>query len=159
MREPTNATALKFQGQLELIGLKGKVVEFEETTRTAADAAAAIGCEVGAIVKSLIFQTEDSRQAVVVYTSGSNRVDVAKIETLVNEPIGKADADFVREVTGYAIGGVPPFGFEPLALTFMDEDLNRNEEIWAAAGTPNAVFPLTPRELLNHTKARVVKVA
>lgn len=159
MREPLNATALKFQGQLELMGLKGKVVEFEETTRTAADAAIAIGCEVGAIVKSLIFQTEDSRQAVVVYTSGSNRVDVAKIETLVNEPIGKADADLVREVTGYAIGGVPPFGFEPLPLTFMDEDLNQYAEIWAAAGTPNAVFPLTPHELLNHTKARVVKVA
>ncbi|MEX1071594.1 MAG: YbaK/EbsC family protein [Anaerolineales bacterium] len=159
MREPTNPTALKFQGQLELMALEGKVVEFEQTTQTAADAAAAIGCDVGQIVKSLIFKTEDTNKPVLVFTSGSNRVDVAKVEALVDEALDKADADFVREVTGYAIGGVPPFGFEPLELTFMDEDLNGHEEIWAAAGTPNAVFPLTPQELLNHTKARVVKVA
>lgn len=158
MRTPTNPTALKFQEMLREMGLKGEVVEFEQTTRTAADAAAAIGCAVEQIVKSLIFKTKDSGQAVLVFTSGANRVDEARIATLVGEALGKADADFVRQVTGYAIGGVPPFGFQHPAHTFIDQDLLMHAEIWAAAGTPNAVFPLTGDELQANVGGKVVEV-
>ena len=140
------------------MGLSGQIVEFEETTRTAADAAAAIGCTLGQIVKSIIFRAHPSGQAVLVLTSGSNRVDEKIVEAIVGEKLGKADADFVRAATGYAIGGVPPFGYQHLAHTYLDEDLLQYKEIWAAAGTPNAVFPLTPAELLQHTKALVIRV-
>jgi prolyl-tRNA editing enzyme YbaK/EbsC (Cys-tRNA(Pro) deacylase) len=158
MRPPTNATAIKFQEQLKQLGLSGQVVEFEQTTRTAVDAAAAIGCEVGAIVKSLIFKTELSGQAVLVLTSGSNRVSEPYVESLVDDKLGKADADFVRSATGYAIGGVPPFGYSALPHVFIDEALLGYETIWAAAGTPNAVFPLTPADLQPLTGAKAIKV-
>lgn len=159
MREPTNPTAIKFQELLQQLGLTGRVVEFEQTTKTAADAAAAIGCSVGQIVKSLIFRAESNGAAVVVFTSGANRVDEARVEALTGEKLGKADADFVRTATGYAIGGVPPFGYAHPAHTLVDEDLLMYEEIWAAAGTPHAVFPLLPGELLAHTGAKPAKVA
>jgi prolyl-tRNA editing enzyme YbaK/EbsC (Cys-tRNA(Pro) deacylase) len=158
MRPPTNPTAIKFQGTLKPLGLSGQVVEFEQTTRTAADAAAAIGCEVGAIVKSIIFKTKHSGQAVLVLTSGSNRVSEPIVESLVGEALGKADADFVRAATGFAIGGVPPFGYARLKHTYIDEALMHFETIWAAAGTPNAVFPLTPAELIMMTEAQAIKV-
>ncbi len=159
MRKPTNATAIKFQEQLKEMGLSGEVVEFEETTRTAADAAAAIGCAVGQIVKSLIFKAHPSGQAVLVLTSGANRVDEKLVEATIGEKLSKADADFVRTATGYAIGGVPPFGYQHLEHTYLDEDLLHYEEVWAAAGTPNAVFPLKPGELLQHTKAKTMRVS
>jgi len=159
VRTPSNPTALKFQELLKTLGMQGEVVEFEGTTRTAADAAAAIGCEVGQIVKSLIFRAQPSGEAVLVLTSGANRVDEAHVGALIGETLGKADAEFVRAHTGYAIGGVPPFGYKNLEHTFMDEDLLKYEEIWAAAGTPNAVFPLKPAELLQQVSAKVVKVA
>jgi len=158
MRPPTNPTAIAFQETIKQLDLSGRVVEFDQTTRTAADAAAAIGCEVGAIVKSIIFQTSDSRQAVVVYTSGSNRVSEPLVESLVGEKLGKADADFVRSTTGFAIGGVPPFGYSKLAHTYIDESLLGYETVWAAAGTPNAVFPLAPADLQRLTGATVIKV-
>jgi prolyl-tRNA editing enzyme YbaK/EbsC (Cys-tRNA(Pro) deacylase) len=158
MRPPTNATAIKFQELLQQLGLEGQVVEFEQTTKTAADAAAAIGCSVGQIVKSLIFRNADGA-AVVVYTSGANRVDEAKVEALTGQKPGKADADFVRAATGYAIGGVPPFGYQHPPHTYVDEALLMYDEIWAAAGTPYAVFPLRPGELLAHTGAKPAKVA
>jgi len=159
MRPPTSPTAIKFQAQLKQLGLSGQVVEFEQTTRTAADAAAAIGCEVGQIVKSLIFQSHPSGQAVLVLTSGSNRVSELLVERIVGEKLGKADADFVRTATGYAIGGVPPFGFKQLQHTYIDESLLGCEIIWAAAGTPNAVFPLKPADLQRLTGAQAIKVA
>jgi len=159
MRLPTNPTALKFQEYLKQLGLNGQVVEFSETTRTAADAAAAIGCDIGQIVKSLVFKTRDSHRAVLVYTSGAHRVDEARIEAVVGEKLGKADAEFVRSVTGYAIGGVPPFGFAPQQHTYIDEALLSYETIWAAAGTPNAVFPLRPAQLVQHSRARPLAVA
>jgi prolyl-tRNA editing enzyme YbaK/EbsC (Cys-tRNA(Pro) deacylase) len=158
MRPPTNPTAIKFQETLKQLSLSGRVVEFEQTTRTAADAAAAIGCEVGAIVKSIIFKTKHSGQAVLVLTSGSNRVSELIVESLVGEALGKADADFVRSATGFAIGGVPPFGYARLKHTYIDEALTGYETIWAAAGTPNAVFPLTPAELQRLTEAKAIKV-
>ena len=159
MQSPTNPTAIDFQNLLQRLGLPGQVVEFTETTRTAADAAAAIGCEVSQIVKSLIFKTEPSGQAVLVLTSGAKRVDEALVASLVGEKLAKADADFVRASTGFAIGGVPPFGFPPLAHTYLDQGLLAHQTLWAAAGTPNAVFPLRPAELAQHTGARVVAVA
>jgi prolyl-tRNA editing enzyme YbaK/EbsC (Cys-tRNA(Pro) deacylase) len=158
MRSPTNPTAIKFQETLEQLGLNGQVVEFEQTTRTAADAAAAIGCDVGQIVKSLIFKTKNSGQPVLVFTSGSNRVSEPLVESLVQEKLGKADADFVRTASGFAIGGVPPFGFPHPQHTYMDETLLKFATIWAAAGTPNAVFSLTPQELVQHSGAKLARV-
>jgi prolyl-tRNA editing enzyme YbaK/EbsC (Cys-tRNA(Pro) deacylase) len=159
MRSPTNPTAIKFQETLKQLGLSGQVVEFEQTTRTAADAAAAIGCDVGQIVKSLIFKTKNSGKPVLVFTSGSNRVSEPLVESLVDEKLGKADADFVRAATGYAIGGVPPFGFQHPQHTYIDDTLLGYQTIWAAAGTPNAVFPLTPQELVQHSGAKSAQVA
>ncbi|HEX9596500.1 MAG TPA: YbaK/EbsC family protein [Anaerolineales bacterium] len=159
MKPPSNPTAIAFQQLLTKLGLSGQVVEFSETTRTAADAAIAIGCDVGQIVKSLVFKTTDSHQAVVVYTSGAHRVDEARIEAVVGEKLGKADAEFVRAVTGYAIGGVPPFGYPPVQHTYVDESLLAYETIWAAGGTPNAVFALKPAELVQHSHGKVMAVA
>lgn len=150
-----NPTALKFQSDLAARGLSGQVVEFSATTRTAADAAAAIGCQVGQIVKSLIFKTQDTQQAILVLTSGANRVDEDRLRDLAGEPLAKADADFVRAWTGYAIGGVPPLGHATSMRVIMDRDLQAFPRIWAAAGTPSAVFPTTPGELARLTGAEV----
>jgi len=130
------------------------VVEFPAGTRTASDAAAAIGCGVGQIVKSLVFRAGSDGPAVLVLCSGANTVDTARLGLV------KADAEFVREVTGYAIGGVPPWGWAlPPARILIDPDLLAYDEIWAAAGTPRAVFPLTPAELLVRTGGEAVAVA
>jgi prolyl-tRNA editing enzyme YbaK/EbsC (Cys-tRNA(Pro) deacylase) len=134
------------------------VQTFPAGTRTAVDAANAIGVEVGQIVKSLVFRRE-SGAAVLVVASGSNRVDEGKVEALIGEAIGKADADFVRAQTGFAIGGVPPAGHARPIETIVDEDLLAFDEIWAAAGTPRDVFPLTPAELVAMTGGRVADVA
>lgn len=131
---------------------------FPEGTRTAVDAAAAVGCDVGQIVKSLVFRRE-SGTAVLVVASGSNRVDEKKVEALLGEPIGKADANFVREQTGFAIGGVPPAGHKNPVETIVDEDLLRYDEVWAAAGTPRDVFCTTPAEIVRLTGGRVADVA
>ena len=134
------------------------VSTFPEGTRTAVDAAAAIGCDVGQIVKSLVFRREGG-EPLLVLASGSNRVDEAKVAGLVGEAIGKADAAFVRGATGFAIGGVPPAGHVAAIETLVDEDLLAYDEVWAAAGTPRTVFPLTPAELLSLTDGRVAGVA
>ncbi|MBX3047577.1 MAG: YbaK/EbsC family protein [Anaerolineales bacterium] len=144
---------------MKRLDLSGQVVEFSQTTRTAADAAAAIGCEVGQIVKSLIFRVAPDGDAVLAFTSGANRVDEAKLRAAVGGELAKADADFVRQVTGYAIGGVAPFGYAHPAHTYIDEALFQYDQIWAAAGTPNAVFPLTAVELQQHTGGRRLQVA
>lgn len=134
------------------------VSTFPDGTRTAADAAAAIGCDVAQIAKSLVFRRAGGAPLLVV-ASGVNRVDEAKVAALVGEPIGKADAAFVRGATGFAIGGVPPAGHAQPIETLVDEDLLGHDEIWAAAGTPRTVFPLTPSELLAMTGGRVADVA
>ena len=127
-------------------------------TRTAADAAAAIGCDVAQIVKSLVFRKR-SGDALLVLVSGRNRVDEAKVGALVAEPIGKADAVFVRQATGFAIGGVPPAGHVEPIETLVDRDLLSLGELWAAAGTPQTVFPIAPEELVRVTGGRVADVA
>jgi prolyl-tRNA editing enzyme YbaK/EbsC (Cys-tRNA(Pro) deacylase) len=118
-----------------------------QSTRTAEDAARAVGCQVGQIVKSLVFQGKQSHQALLVATSGANRVNEKKIAGLISEPLSKADADFVRDKTGFAIGGVPPVAHAQPIRIFIDEDLLQYDEIWAAAGTPRALFKLTPQDL------------
>jgi Cys-tRNA(Pro) deacylase len=157
MREPQNPTAIKYQQLLDDLGIHTRVVEFEQATRTAQDAAEAIGCDVGQIVKSLIFRTE-SGQGVLVLTSGSNRVDEKRVRELLGETLGKADADFVRTATGYAIGGVPPFGHASQLTTYIDQDLLQYEAIWAAAGTPNAVFRLSPDEIVAHSAGQLAAI-
>jgi prolyl-tRNA editing enzyme YbaK/EbsC (Cys-tRNA(Pro) deacylase) len=151
-------SAQKVQNALLQFGLPLQVVELPASTRTAVDAANAVGCTVGQIVKSLVFQRKHSGTPVLILTSGANRVDEARIAALLGEPIGKANPDFVRQLTGFAIGGIPPLGHDTSLETLVDEDLLQFSEIWAAAGTPNAVFCLTPADLLKITAGRVVQV-
>lgn len=141
------------------MGLNVEVVEFGESTRSAKDAAAAIGCELGQIVKSLVFKTRKTERPVLILASGVNRVSEALIRDSLGEKLGKADAEFVRQSTGFAIGGVPPFGLANKLPIFIDEDLLKYSTLWAAAGTPNAVFELTPHELLEASEGIVRKVS
>jgi prolyl-tRNA editing enzyme YbaK/EbsC (Cys-tRNA(Pro) deacylase) len=150
MNQPLRPAAQRIQALLAERGYACRVVEFAETTRSSADAAAAIGCEVAQIAKSLVFRAKPSGRAVLVIASGANRV---------GEGLGKADAEFVRDRTGFAIGGVAPIGHATPPLTFIDEDLFRHETIWAAAGTPFSVFELTPAQLVDMTGGRVLKLA
>jgi prolyl-tRNA editing enzyme YbaK/EbsC (Cys-tRNA(Pro) deacylase) len=135
-----------------------KVIALEQSARTSAQAASAVGCKVDQIAKSLVFRGADSQRAVLVIASGANRVDEVKVAALIAEPVGRADADFVRQRTGFAIGGVAPVAHaEPLTI-LIDEDLMRWPEIWAAAGHPNTVFKLTPADLVRLTGGRVAAV-
>lgn len=147
----------RVQAALANFGLDLEVVELPDSTRTAPEAAAAIGCTVEQIVKSLIFKTK-SGKPMLITTSGGNRVNEKRIQEIIGEKIAKADADFVREVTGYPIGGVPPIAHLQRIETIIDEDLLQYPEIWAAAGTPNAVFRLDPAQLVRMTKGKVEKI-
>lgn len=158
MKPASHPAALRVQARLDALGHGHAIVEFEQTTRTAADAAAAIGCDVGQIVKTLVFRGATSGQAVIAMVSGANRADEQALAARVGEPIGKADADFVRATTGYAIGGVCPVGLPEAIHTFIDRDLMQYPEIWAAGGTPASVFRLTPAELVAMTRGTVVAV-
>jgi prolyl-tRNA editing enzyme YbaK/EbsC (Cys-tRNA(Pro) deacylase) len=153
-----SASAQKVQDSLAALGFTQQVVEHEQTTRTSAEAAAAIGCEVGQIAKSVIFKGKQSGKAILVIASGANRVDEKKLRALLGEKVDKPDADFVRAQTGFVIGGVPPLGHTQSLDTFIDESLLTYDAIWAAAGTPNAVFPLTPTELVSMTGGKVADI-
>ncbi|WP_243638060.1 YbaK/EbsC family protein [Rubrobacter taiwanensis] len=148
-------SAQRVQEELKSRGYPHRVVETEETTRSAEEAARAVGCGVGQIVKSLVFRGRDSGRPILILASGANRVDVAKIGKLAGEPVEKPDAKFVREHTGFAIGGVPPVGHPERLQTYIDEDLMRYGEVWAAGGTPNHVFRLAPNELADMTGGKV----
>ncbi len=158
MNKPLKPSAEKVQQAVLALGFDFTIVEFDNTTRTSADAAAAIGCTLGQIAKTLVFKTAVSQKPVLIIASGSNRVDEKTIARELGERIKKADADFVRESTGFAIGGVPPVGHPNPVTTLIDEDLFQYDEIWSAAGTPNAVFPLTPQELKTMTAGRVIPI-
>ena len=145
------SAAARVQAALSAAGLEAEVREFPASTRTAEEAAAAIGCAVAQIAKSLIFRGATSGRSVLVVASGANRVAEGKVAALIGEPLEKANAAFVRAMTGYAIGGVPPVGHEVPPVTVIDEELLQLDEIWAAAGTPNAVFALTPTDLATLT--------
>lgn len=151
-------SAQKVQDALLNLGMACIVMELPGSTRTVAEAAQAVGCQVGQIVKSLVFIGKESRRAVLVVASGSNRVDEIMLGRLLGEPIQKADADFVRDQTGYAIGGVPPVGLDSAVKTFIDVDLLAYQKVWAAAGTPHAVFELDPRMLERMTGGSVVTI-
>ncbi len=153
-----SASAQRVQDALNAHGVACQVVELPDSTRSAQEAAEAIGCRVEQIVKSLVFRGKQTDAAILVLTSGTNRVNEQRIKALVGEPIKKADADFVRQRTGFAIGGVAPIGHVESLSTYIDEDLLQFEEIWAAAGTPHAVFKLTPDDLLKIACGQVVSV-
>ncbi len=139
-------------------GVRPEFVELEATARSARDAAAALGCRVGQIVKSLVFRGADTGSPVLVLASGPNRVDKGRISAVLDGPIEKADAAFVRERAGFAIGGVPPLGHAETPVTFLDEDLLKEDEVWAAAGHTHVVFGLRPEELRRATAARAIRV-
>ena len=147
MKPAQHPTALRVAQLLRDAGIDSQVVQFEQTTRTSAEAAAAVGCEVAQIAKSIVFRGKRSGLAIVIVASGANRVSETKVEASVGEPLARADADFVREATGYAIGGVAPAGHSKPVKLLLDQDLRRFETIWAAAGTPFSGFPLTPDQL------------
>jgi prolyl-tRNA editing enzyme YbaK/EbsC (Cys-tRNA(Pro) deacylase) len=151
-------SAQRVQDALAALGMSLEVIELPASTRSAAEAAQAVGCTLGQIVKSLVFRTLDSDRPILIETSGSNRVDESVLCTLVGERIGKADADFVRQRTGFVIGGVPPVGHSEAIPTFIDQDLLQYTEVWAAAGTPNAVFRLAPGDLVRMTNGQVAKI-
>jgi prolyl-tRNA editing enzyme YbaK/EbsC (Cys-tRNA(Pro) deacylase) len=151
-------SARKVQDALTARGFALEVVELPQSTRTAAEAAAAVGCTVGQIVKSLVFRAAHSDRPVLVLASGANRVDESAVARLLGEPLAKADAAYVRARTGFVIGGVAPVGHAEPMVALIDEDLLQYGEIWAAAGTPNAVFRLTPAELVALTEGKVARV-
>jgi prolyl-tRNA editing enzyme YbaK/EbsC (Cys-tRNA(Pro) deacylase) len=151
-------TAQKVQDLLTSLGFTCNVIEFQESTRTAQEAAERAGCTLGQIIKSLIFKGKTTDKPILVLTSGANRVNEERISEYAGEPIGRADADFVRTVTGFAIGGVPPLGHAHKMETYLDEDLLQYITVWAAAGTPNAIFELTPNDLQKMADGKTVKI-
>ena len=152
------AAAERVRAAASALGLDVTVHVMPAATRTAEEAAAACGCAVGAIVKSLIFQGKDSGRAYLLLVSGANRVNEKAAAAALGEPIVRPGATFVREVTGYAIGGVPPCGHATRLVPYLDADLLQYETVWAAAGTPNAVFPVDPRKLRDATGGVVIDV-
>lgn len=159
MTNSLSESAQKVQSVLNKLGLTCQVIELPNSTRTAQEAAQAVGCEVGQIVKSLVFRTQTSRKPVLVLVSGSNRVNETRLAQHLGEPVVKAEADFVREESGFAIGGVPPVGHRHPMQTFIDQDLLQYEQVWAAAGTPHAVFRLQPGELPRLTGGMVITIS
>ena len=144
------------QDHLLKFGLKTEVVEFSESTKTAQEAADAIGCEIGQIVKSLVFRNKD--QGLLFLVSGKNNLNVDRVSRDLRIEIKKADADFVKEKTGFSIGGVPPVAHQTKLETYIDQDLLAYNEVWAAAGMPFAVFCLESRMLQPLTNGKIIKI-
>lgn len=151
-------SALAIQTKLQSLGFNNQVVELPGSARTAQEAADAIGCTVAQIAKSIIFCMKNTNAPLLVVASGINRINEKHIAEVVEDKLGKADAEFVREHTGFVIGGVAPFGHASEILTLIDEDLFQYDTIWAAAGHPKAVFQLTADELLQLTGGKIVAV-
>ncbi len=158
MDNKLSPSAQRVQDALAGLGYSNRIIEHEQTTRSAREAAQAIGCSIGQIVKSLIFRTQDLHRPILVLASGPNRVNETRLGELLLEPVERADPEFVQNVTGFAIGGVPPVGHRTSMVTFIDEDLMQFEEIWAAGGTPNAVFKLTPAQMVAMTQGQVIPI-
>jgi len=158
MTQELSSSARKVQEALQSLGMSLQVVELPGSTRTAVEAAQAVDCQVGQIVKSLVFKAKRSQRPILVLASGQNRVDERRIEALIGEPLSKADAEFVRQHTGFVIGGVPPIGHIEKLETFVDEDLLQYDQLWAAAGTPHAVFRLSPMDLIKISGGQVTRV-
>lgn len=158
MSETLASSAQKVHDAILARGLNCEVRELPDTTRTAQEAAHAIGCAVAQIAKSIVFRTTVTDAPVLVIASGTNRIDERRLTALVCEEVKKADASFVRERTGFVIGGVPPVGHGVTINTFIDEDLMAFDSVWVAAGTPNAVCKVTPNELTTLTQGSVVSI-
>jgi prolyl-tRNA editing enzyme YbaK/EbsC (Cys-tRNA(Pro) deacylase) len=146
----TSASVERVRDALARAGVRASIVELPGAARTAKAAAEFLGCDVGQIANSLVFRAEESDAALLVMSSGAKRVDIARLAALAGEPVGKADADFVRRHTGFAIGGVAPVG-HGVTRTFVEKNLAAYRELWAAAGHPHTVFRLTYAELLRIT--------
>jgi prolyl-tRNA editing enzyme YbaK/EbsC (Cys-tRNA(Pro) deacylase) len=145
--------------ELNRLGIASEVRVMPASTRSAAQAAAAVGCDVSEIVKSLIFRSVNSDEPILVLASGANRVDESRLAEFVGGPVERATAEFVRARTGYAIGGVPPVGHVQRIGAYLDEHLLSHPVVWAAAGSPRAVFSVTPADLVRVTGAKVVALA
>ena len=158
MAETLGKSASKIQDELNKYGLELKVVTMSSSTRTCAEAANTIGCEVGQIVKSMIFRGKSTGLPVLIVASGNNRINEKRMKEYLGEPVSRPDAAFVQEVTGFAIGGIPPVGHTSKLPCFIDEDLFIYQEVWAAAGTPFDVFRLTPDQLTTITQGKVISV-
>jgi prolyl-tRNA editing enzyme YbaK/EbsC (Cys-tRNA(Pro) deacylase) len=158
---PLSEAAQRVQDALSAKGFANRVLELEFPVKTAQAAADAVGCTVGQIVKSLVFRIESgaaSGRALLVLASGANRIDTAKLAALLGEDVTMGDPKFVRATTGFAIGGIPPIAHaEPLDVV-VDRHLLALDSLWAAAGHPNSLFPLTPDELCRMTGGRVADV-
>ncbi len=155
---PLSASAQRVQDALAAAGLASRIVEYDVPARTSADAAVVLGCTVGQIAKSLVFRAA-SGAPVLVIASGAHRVDEAKVAALAGEAIGKADAAFVRAATGYAIGGIPPLAHAQGMRTFVDRNLLQYATVYAAGGTPHAMFPIAPTDLVRVADGVVADVA
>ena len=153
-----SASAQRVQDALNTAGVAASIVEYEVPARTSAQAASVLGCAVGQIAKSLVFRAA-SGVPVLVIASGANRVDEAKVSALIGEAIGRGDATFVRERTGYAIGGIPPLGHASALTTLIDRELLRFDTVYAAGGAPHAMFRLSPADLVRVTAGTVVDIA
>jgi prolyl-tRNA editing enzyme YbaK/EbsC (Cys-tRNA(Pro) deacylase) len=150
--------AQRVQEALRQKGLDAQVRHMPASTRTAQDAAAACGCEVGQIVKSLVFRGQQSGKPYLLLVSGANRVDEQAVAAEIGEALNRPDAAFVRDATGFAIGGIPPIGHPAPVATFIDRALFAYDVVWAAAGTPDAVFPIAPRRLAEAAAATPIGV-
>jgi len=150
--------AQRVQDALRASGVGSEVRHMRQTTRTAEEAAAACGCAIGQIVKSLIFRGGRSGRPYLLLVSGANRVDEKGVAAAIGEPLRRPDAQYVRDVTGFAIGGIPPLGHDTPLATFLDRTLLDYDVVWAAAGTPDAVFPIAPAKLAEATAATIIAV-
>lgn len=155
---PLKPAAQRFEAAARALGLDIKVHTMSQSTRTAEEAAAACGCSVGQIVKSLVFRGKTSGKPYLLLVSGANRVNEKEVAKLIGEPLQRPDAQYVRDITGFAIGGIPPLAHASRLATYMDRDLLGYEVVWAAAGTPESVFPVAPSELRDKANAEVIEV-
>lgn len=140
-------------------GINLEVKEISDSTRTSQEAANSIGCSIAQIAKSIVFKGNTTGRPILIIASGANRVDEKKIEPYVNEPLIKADADFVKSETGFAIGGVPPFSHKKEIIKFIDKDLLNYKTVWAAAGNSNSVFSITPQDLIKISKGKIAEIS
>lgn len=153
------ASSQRVQDFLDQHGVELKVKQMTESTRTAAEAADALGCQIGQIAKSLIFKNKATGTPVLLVASGANRVDTKKVEKATGIKLGRADADYVRENVGYVIGGVPPIAHSQALTTYLDPDLQNYSTVWAAAGTPNSMFELACDQLEKLTQGAWIEMA
>lgn len=158
MQSNLSNSSQRVQAALEAAGLQVDVIEMPRTTRTAEEAAQTIGCIVGQIAKSILFRGAVTGKPVLVIASGVNRINEKQIAKSAGERVEKGTAGFARSATGYAIGGIPPVGFRSHIETWIDEDLLKYGEVWAAAGTPNTVFRINPALLPLLTGGQVARI-